>query len=116
MSESNIEIRYILKFYYKKGKNATQAAKKICDVYGPNAVSVRVAQNWFKRFQSGNFDVKDEPRSGRPVTDKVVVDAILEKIEQDRRISSYDIAEELGIDHKTVLTHLKKSWIYKKAW
>jgi len=29
-----------LKFYYKKEKNTTQAAKKICDVYGHNAVSV----------------------------------------------------------------------------
>ena len=69
MSESNEEIRYILKFYYEKGKNATQAAKKICDVYGPSAVSVRVAQIWFKRFQSGNFDVKDPRRSGRPITE-----------------------------------------------
>ncbi|GBP64937.1 hypothetical protein EVAR_41352_1 [Eumeta japonica] len=32
--------------------------------------SVRVEQNWFKHFQSGNFDVKDELYSGRPVTDK----------------------------------------------
>ncbi|KAJ0179306.1 hypothetical protein K1T71_005018 [Dendrolimus kikuchii] len=98
--ESNEEIRYILKFYYKKGKNATQAAKKICDVYGPNAVSVRVAQIWFKRFQSGNFDIKDARRSGRPVTDKI--DAIFKRVEQDRHISSYDVAGELGIDHKTV--------------
>ncbi|GBP88639.1 hypothetical protein EVAR_103884_1 [Eumeta japonica] len=36
-------------------------------------LSVRVAQNRFKRFQSGNFDVKDEPRSGRPVTDEIDV-------------------------------------------
>jgi len=32
MSENKEEIRYILKFYYKKGKNAIQAAKKVCDV------------------------------------------------------------------------------------
>ena len=56
------EIRYILKFYYKKGKNATNAANKICAVYGPNAVSIRVPQMWFKRFKSGNFNVKDEVR------------------------------------------------------
>ncbi|GBP24411.1 Tubulin polyglutamylase TTLL5 [Eumeta japonica] len=49
---------------------------KFVTISGIN-VSVRVAQNWFKRFHSGNFDVKDEPRSGNPVTDKV--DAILEK-------------------------------------
>ena len=113
MNESNEEIRYILKFYYKKGKNATQVAKKICDVYGPSAVSVRVVQIWFKRFQSGNYDVKDARRSGRPITDKM--DAIFEKVEQDRHISSYDVAEELGIDHKTVLAHLKKLGTQKSS-
>ncbi|GBP42784.1 hypothetical protein EVAR_83301_1 [Eumeta japonica] len=45
--------------------------KKIYDAYRPNAVSIRVVQNWFKRFQSGNFDDKDELRSVRPVRDKV---------------------------------------------
>ncbi|GBP95746.1 Histone-lysine N-methyltransferase SETMAR [Eumeta japonica] len=80
---------------------ATQVAKKICDVHEPNAGSVRVAQNWFKRFQSSNFDVKVEPRSGRPVTDKV--DAILDIVEQDHYISSYDIPENLSVDHKTGL-------------
>jgi len=59
MNENKEEIRYILKFYYKKGKNVIQVAKKICVVYGHDAVSVHVAQSWFKRFQSGNFDVKD---------------------------------------------------------
>ncbi|GBP18917.1 Histone-lysine N-methyltransferase SETMAR [Eumeta japonica] len=62
--------------------------------------------------ESGNFDVKDEPRSGRPVTDKV--DAILEKVEQDRHISSYEIAEELEFGHKTVLTLLKNTGYAKK--
>ncbi|GBP27233.1 Histone-lysine N-methyltransferase SETMAR [Eumeta japonica] len=95
-----------MKFYYKKGKNATQAAKKICDLFGPNAVSVRVGQNWLKGFQSDHFDAKVEPRSGRPVMEKL--DAVLGKIEHDRHISLHEIAEELGIDHKTVVTYLKK--------
>ena len=38
---------------------------KICAVYGPNVVSIRVVQLWFKRFKSGNFSVKDEVRSGQ---------------------------------------------------
>ena len=54
MSE-NEEIRYILKFYYKKDKNATQAAEKNCDVYGYDAESVRFAQSWFKRFWFENL-------------------------------------------------------------
>ncbi|GBP13705.1 hypothetical protein EVAR_7944_1 [Eumeta japonica] len=90
MSESNVEIRYILKFYYKNGTNAIQVAKKICDFYRSNAVSVRVAQNWFKRFQSDNFDVIDEPRFGPPVTDKVD-----EKVEQNRHIEVREKSWEL---------------------
>jgi len=82
-------------------------AKKICNVYGHDAISVRVTQNWFKYFQSGNFDVKDAPRSGRPVTGKV--DEIIKKVEQDRHISTHDIDKELNINHKIVLNSLEKA-------
>ena len=82
MNVCDEEIRYILKFYNKKGKNATNAANKICAVNEPNAVSIRVAQMWFKRFKSEIFCVKDEVRSGHPVTDKI--SAIFEKVEQER--------------------------------
>ena len=50
--------------------------------------------------------MKDEVRSGRPVTDKI--SAVFEKVEQDWHISSYDIAEELDVDHKTVIRHLRR--------
>ncbi|GBP78574.1 Histone-lysine N-methyltransferase SETMAR [Eumeta japonica] len=63
-------------------------------------------------FKPGNFDIKDEPRTGRRVTGKV--DAILEKVEQDWHISSYDTNEELEIDGKTVLTHSQKAGDTKK--
>ncbi|GBP12525.1 Histone-lysine N-methyltransferase SETMAR [Eumeta japonica] len=110
MGEFNVEIRYILKFHLKKGKNATQAVRRIMTFI--ELMSLRVAQNWFKRFQSGYFDVKDESRSSRPVTDKV--DAILKIVDQGRHINFYDIAEELRMDHKTVLTHLNKAGYTKK--
>ena len=74
-------------------------------VYGPNAVSIRVA-NVVQTFQVWKFLCIDEYRSGRPVTDKI--SAIFKKVEQDRHISSHDIAEELNVDHRTVLRHLRK--------
>ena len=61
---------------------------------------------------SENFSVKDEVCSGRPVTDKI--SAIFEEVEQDRYISSYDIAEEQDVDHKTDLRHLRNSGYKKK--
>jgi len=38
----------------------------------------------------------------------------MEKVEQDRYISSHDIGKELNIDHKTVLNYLEKAG-YKKT-
>ena len=96
--------RHNLRFYFRKGKNAAQVHRKLCGVYGDECLSERQCQNWFARFRSGNFDVKDEPRPGRPIAEKV--DEILKKIEVDRHISSRDIVMELSIDHKTVLNHL----------
>ena len=49
--------RHILLFYYRKGKNAVQARKKLSDVYGEDVLTER--QNWFAKFRSGNFDVED---------------------------------------------------------
>ena len=60
-----------------------------------------------KRFRCKNFDVKNAPRSSRLIIAKV--DEFIEKIEQDRHISSHDTAKELNIDHKTVSNHLKKA-------
>ena len=67
------EVQYILKFYYKKSKNAMNVANNICEVYGPNAVSISVAQTWFKQasFKSRNFSVNDEVCFKRPVTDTI---------------------------------------------
>ncbi|GFU95641.1 RNase H domain-containing protein [Trichonephila clavipes] len=57
-----------------------------------------------KQFQiydrcQGIFDVKDAPRTG---------DKIIEIIEVDRHVSSRSITQELKIDHKTALNHLRK--------
>ena len=64
------KIRYILQYHYDKGKNAAQACEQICAIYGEDTLSKSVARKWCARFRAGNFDVKDEPRSGRPITEK----------------------------------------------
>ncbi|CAK9813192.1 Histone-lysine N-methyltransferase SETMAR [Anthophora plagiata] len=112
MKKSNEKLRYILQYYYDKGKNVAQACEKICAVYGEVFLSKSAARKWFARFRSGNFNVKDESRSGRPITEKA--DEILEKVQQDKHISSVDIGMELDIDHKTVLNHLHKAGYKKK--
>ena len=68
--------------------------------------------NWFESFRGGNLDVKDLPRSGRPLTEKA--DEILQLVTIDRHVSCQNIADVLGIKHQTVWNHLKKSGYTKK--
>ena len=65
MDQNKQKIHYILKYYFNKGDNASQASERICGVYGEGALSKSAARKWFTRFHFGNFDVKDEPCSGR---------------------------------------------------
>ncbi|GBP40802.1 E3 ubiquitin-protein ligase Siah1 [Eumeta japonica] len=85
-------LNYFLMRCFEKVYNVYQ-------IYDKRGVSVqhKTGTSWYNQF--GNFDVKDEPHSDRHVADKV--DAALEKVEPDRHISSFYIAEELGIDHNT---------------
>ncbi|GFX22364.1 histone-lysine N-methyltransferase SETMAR [Trichonephila clavipes] len=69
-------------------------------------------QVWFHRLRSGNFDFKGEPRTGKPVVDNVY--KITEIINVYLHVSSRSIAQELKIDHKTVVSHLSKVEFKKK--
>ncbi|XP_020715242.1 uncharacterized protein LOC101457564 isoform X1 [Ceratitis capitata] len=112
MNISKEKIRYILQFYFDKGDNAIQAAEHVNSVYGPDTVTANQAQIWFSRFQSGNFNVKDAPSTGRPIVKNV--DKIIEIVESDRHVSTVSIAQELNIAQKTVWNHLRKTGYTKK--
>ncbi|KAG5311381.1 SETMR methyltransferase, partial [Acromyrmex insinuator] len=104
MDTSKEKIHHILQFFFDKGENASQAVENVNNVYSPDTVSNSQSQFWFRRFRSGNFDVKDAPRSGRPIIENV--DKIME-IESDR-------AQELNIAQKTVWNYLNKAGYKKK--
>ncbi|GFU17706.1 uncharacterized protein TNCV_1744711 [Trichonephila clavipes] len=88
-----------------KGENANQTAKIVNGVYDADNVTANNEQFWFRRFRSGIFDVKDAVRTGRPVVENV--DKITEIIIY-WHVGSRSITQELNIDHKTVLSHLRK--------
>jgi len=106
MEKNKEKIRHILKYYYDKGKNASQAANKTCAVYEPDT------QRWFQRFHSGVDEVENAPRSARPVVE--YCDKIVELVERDRHSSGRSISQELGMSHQTVINHLKKLGVTKK--
>jgi len=68
MEENKVHFRHfrhLMLFFYRKGKNATQAANKICAVYGEDAVAERIVRKWFARFKAGDFNLEDQECPGR---------------------------------------------------
>ena len=92
-------------FYFRKGKNASQAHKKLCAIYGDEALKERQCQNWFDKFRS-DFSLKDEKRSGRPI--EVDDDLIKAIIDSDRHSTTREFAEKLHVSYTCIENHLKQ--------
>lgn len=112
MERKNQHFRHILLSYFRKGKKASEAHRALCKVYGDECLTERTCQNWFKKFRSGNFSVKDDQRSGRPT--EVNNDQIKDIIEADHHITVREIAERLHVSHTTIKNRLKCLGFVKK--
>ena len=63
MEENKVHFRHLMLFFYRKGKNATQAANKICALYDEGAVAERMLCG-SGRFKAGDFNLEDQERPG----------------------------------------------------
>lgn len=104
------EIRGYIKCRTRLGINAKQIFDELCDIYGPQSISVRTVFRWVKAFKAGKLSVKDDARLGRPKTSitKANIAAVKAVVEQDARLSVKDIASSTGISEGSVQTILKK--------
>ncbi|GFV50389.1 histone-lysine N-methyltransferase SETMAR [Trichonephila clavipes] len=109
MEVNKEKIQFFLQFFFDKSENARQVAEITNGVYGAHTVTTYYVKFWFHRFRSGIFDIKDASRIGRPVVDKII-----EIIKIDQHVGSCSITQELKINHKTVLSHLRKVGFKKK--
>ena len=74
---------------------------------GEGVLSIRTAQHWFNRFENGHFELDDSPHTRRPM--EVDIDLLKQLIEEDPRLTSRCLAEQLGCSHTTVEKHLYES-------
>jgi hypothetical protein len=94
----------------KLGKSAAQTQQTLDTVYSDNALKKSAMYDGYNRFKSGQESLEHEPRSGRPSTSRS--DEMVAKMKQlvrgDRRITIYQVANELGISYgsaQTTVTH-----------
>ena len=101
---SDIEHRAVIKFFTRKGLNATEIYKELDDVYKDSAPSYRTVAKWVAEFKDPERDFEDAPRSGRPSTTTIDenIQAIERIVMRDRQISVRRVANELGVSKSRV--------------
>ena len=67
MEENKQHFQHIMLHYFNKCENATEMLRKICAVYGEDALTDRTCQRWLAKFCAGAFWQDDAPRSCRSV-------------------------------------------------
>ena len=81
-------------------------------LYGEEALKDRQSRNWFDKFRSGDFSLKDEQCSDRP--NEVDDDQIKGIIESNRHVTVREIEEMLKIQKSTIERHIQRIGLVKK--
>ena len=80
------DFRPIFLYEFKLSQRGVETVRKIKQLFGNDSINERTVQRWFAIFGSGNFNLEDEPRSGRYT---VIKDEDLRTpVEIDRPITS----------------------------
>lgn len=96
-SVRDCEIRAVIRFLCAKGENGAQIHRNLTSVYGERCMSLQMVRKWVEQFKNGRVDVHDLQRSGRPtdVNNNDSVAAVLSEIQDNRRVTIYEIKHSL---------------------
>lgn len=113
MSLNRNDIRILIRYCWKRRLSTREASKEICDAEGDRTVNHTTVSRWYNRFNCGDVNLDDQPRSGRP-SDLDNEDLVC-TLEDEPSSSSRDLGAILGVDHKTILRHLHQlDYVHKK--
>lgn len=98
-------MREVLLGHYFSKKTAAESHRLLVETYGEHALSKTQCFEWFQRFKSGGFDVRDKERPGQP---KKFEDKELEALlHEDSCQTLQELAASLLVEESTVSRRLK---------
>jgi len=115
--ERSLEQRYAIKFWGRLGKTASETLTLLQQAFKEDVLSRAQVFRWHKDFLEGREAVDDVQRSGRPTS--IAVDATVAKVkgllDQDRRLSVREVAQELDLCKSTVHTIVTTNLAMRKV-
>lgn len=97
-------LRHVLLFLFNQKKNANGSHRILVETYGDDVLMQDACVRWFRRFESGDFDLKDKERPGQP---KKFQDAELQALlDEDDTQTQQQMAERLNVGHQTISDRL----------
>lgn len=98
-------LRHSLLLFFNLKKSAAEAHRLLVEAYGEHAPSNTTCKEWFQRFKSNDFDLRNEER-GRP--SKKFEDTELQAIlDEDNTLTQKQMAEMLNVQQQTISRRLK---------
>ena len=91
--------RICIKFCFQLGKTSSGTIQMMQMAFGNECMSKTGIKEWYNRFKRGRTSVDSDSRSGRPSTTKTLdnIERVRLAIEQDRRMTVWELEEDLGI-------------------
>ena len=98
------EYRAYIKTRTLLGLSANEISNELTQVYGAQAPKYRTVAKWTALFKEGRSDLKDDPRSGRPITvhTSANIELVRQIIECDPHSTFDDIMAETSINRFTL--------------
>ncbi|XP_029635077.1 histone-lysine N-methyltransferase SETMAR-like [Octopus sinensis] len=113
MPMNKIELRVLIRYYWKRGLSTRKAAEGICAAEGEGTIAYAAISKWYKRFDSGDMTLEDKPRSGRPL--KLDDGDLQTGLNIAPSSSTRELADELGVGKSTIHRHLRQlDFVHKK--
>jgi transposase len=121
MAEASKEhVRHSLLFLFdaiqcgqiRASNEAKTALEWLEKIYGTGVISETQIRHWFREFRSGNRDLEDKQRSGRP--SEVDVKQLDKLVEADDKQTAGELSEILGCSDRQVrnlLHSLNRTWV-----